>query len=117
MMILGLLYDPNLSNYPLVTNALWWQPTAVTRYILNAEIGDEPVLVASLHATADLIQRVTRLPLDIVVCSESMIPIDTLDGLLVFRSHPEMFGPEIHAFRQRREAVLSCEIYTVERYD
>lgn len=107
----GILYDSEVSHYPIVSQVMWWTRAGVqfliqpTEYDLDLDLS----VAANWQTFPDIIRSTVAPP----VFVEAM-PLDELVGLIIIRSHPEMFGPEIRAF-SKRETDLGIEVWTIEQ--
>lgn len=98
----GILYDEAVHNWPLIRLALW----GCMPY--NANVATVPGEAAEI-AQAEFAANPRHFPGQLIV--DHALSIPSLAGLIVIRSHPEMFGPEIRA---ARDAGVDLEVWTIE---
>ena len=122
-MKIGILFDYRVHNWELVKKVMWWGPPDC-HYLIQTNEPDPEFVDGFQEHVLDPLQLGLRdeektlqkygVPIPATLVPE--LPLDLLDGLIVIRSHPELFGPEI-TYMRRRHVEMGIDVYTVERYD
>lgn len=107
---IGMLYDTRVMNHPIVGQVMWWYATGAQFLIrtTDPEPQLEKYIAAEWKRFPEFCQAVAEPPQFV-----DQLPLEELDGLIVIRSHPEMFGPQIMAVRYRNPD-LGVDVWTIE---